>query len=99
MGSRFTLKPIIHLQPFNHAMDIRECVLLYLILSALQKLVSHQESQEHSLYASARSAEADRKKQSQVVDQLQEKLEALKQKNANKLKVGLYSCDKSFNKK
>ena len=58
----------------------------------LQKLVSHQESQEHSLYSQAREAEAQRKRQDQVVGKLQVELETLKRTNAKRLKVCVFVC-------
>ena len=52
-----------------------------------QALVSQHDAQEQELYSQAKSAEAVRSKQCQVVDVMNQELESLKQANARRLKV------------
>ena len=52
-----------------------------------QTLVHQYDSQEHDLFSQARSAETQRKKQTQVVVEIDKELETLKQANARRLKV------------
>ena len=61
------------------------CILTLLLL--LQRLVGHYDQVEHKLFSEAREAEAQRKKQSQVVQKMHSELEQLKRENAKKLKV------------
>ena len=49
--------------------------------------MTHYDQVEHRLFSDAREAEAQRKKQSQVVAKMQGELEHLKRENAKKLKV------------
>ena len=53
----------------------------------MQSLVTHYDQVEHRLFSDAREAEAQRKKQSQVVVKMQGELEHLKRENAKRLKV------------
>lgn len=69
---------------------IHTCAYIY-FPSLLQRVVSHYEAKEHTLYSKAREAEGVRRKQVQLVEKLQEDLEHLKQRNAMKLKVSGYS--------
>ncbi|XP_064381809.1 cilia- and flagella-associated protein 45-like isoform X2 [Halichondria panicea] len=55
-------------------------------LKKLSTLVSQHDTQEQELYSQAKSAEAERKKQSQVVEVMHQELESLKQANARRLK-------------
>ena len=50
-------------------------------------MVSHYDHVEHKLFSEAKEAEAQRKKQSQVVTKMQGELEQLKRENAKRLKV------------
>ena len=56
-------------------------------MSSFQHLVAHYDQVEHRLFSGAREAEAQRKKQSQVVIKMQGELEQLKRENAKRLKV------------
>ena len=56
-------------------------------MSSFQHLVTHYDQVEHRLFSGAREAEAQRKKQSQVVIKMQGELEQLKRENAKRLKV------------
>ena len=49
--------------------------------------MTHQESLEHALYTQAKNAEAQRKKQTQVVSRMQNELMELRRRNAKMLKV------------
>ncbi len=49
--------------------------------------MSQHDAQEQELYSQAKSAEAVRSKQSQVVEVMNQELESLKQANARRLKV------------
>ena len=60
---------------------------IHLKFCTLQHLVSHYDQVEHRLFSDAREAEAQRKKQSQVVIKMQGELEHLKRENAKRLKV------------
>ena len=57
------------------------------VYTLLQHLVTHYDHVEHKLFSDAREAEAQRKKQSQVVIKMQDELEQLKRDNAKRLKV------------
>ena len=49
--------------------------------------MTHYDQVEHRLFSTAKEAEAQRKKQSQVVVKMQGDLEQLKRENAKRLKV------------
>ena len=53
----------------------------------LQRLVTHYDQVEHKLFSEAKEAEAQRKKQSQIVQKMHDELEQLKRDNAKRLKV------------
>ena len=61
------------------------CLIIHTV--CLQRLVTHYDQIEHKLFSGAREAEAQRKKQSQVVQKMQNDLEQLKRENAKRLKV------------
>lgn len=52
-----------------------------------QRLVSHQEEIEHSLYTQAKQSDSEHKKQTGVVEKMQQQLDALKRDNARRLKA------------
>lgn len=55
--------------------------------SFIQKIVSHHDTVEHSLFSQAREADSQIKRQGQTLSKLQEELETLKKTNARKIKV------------
>ena len=52
-----------------------------------QQVVTQCDSHEHDLYSQAKVADSQRKKQTQVVQDMNKELELLKQTNARRLKV------------